>query len=61
VLSDAAPPDDLLHQPYLLDSGLVSRSFSFENPTGEPGKGGMAASRLGVERKGAPSRLVKPD
>lgn len=51
---------DLMHEPYLLDTGLVSRSISFENPTGEPGQGGQAASNLGVGRKGAPSRSIKP-
>jgi hypothetical protein len=51
---------DLVHQPYLLDTGLLSRSISFENPTGAPGGGGKAASALGVGRKGAPSRVLKP-
>ena len=50
---------DLAHRPYLLDTGLLSRSISFENPTGEPGAGGKAASRLGVGRKGAPSISLK--
>jgi hypothetical protein len=39
---------------------LVSRSISFENPTGAPGEGGKAASRLGPGRKGAPSRMIQP-
>lgn len=43
-----------------LESGLRSRSISFENPTGEPGEGGRAASPLGVGRKGAPARLLEP-
>lgn len=51
---------DLVNQPYSLDNGLVSRSISFENPTGEPGAGGKAASKLGEGRKGAPSRSIKP-
>ncbi len=51
---------DLIHQPYLLDTGLLSRSISFENPTGEPGKGGQAASRLGVGRKGSPAKSIAP-
>jgi hypothetical protein len=51
---------DLIHQPYLLDTGLTSRSISFENPTGEPGSGGKAASNLGVGRKGAPAKQIKP-
>jgi len=51
---------DLVGEPYRLDTGLVSRSISFENPTGAPGEGGKAASRLGVGRKGSPMRHVKP-
>ena len=51
---------DVIHQPYLLDTGLVSRSISFENPTGAPGEGGKAASNLGVGRKGSPMRPIKP-
>ena len=49
-------PIDLIGEPYLLDTGLTSRSISFENPTGAPGAGGQAASELGVGRKGAPNR-----
>jgi hypothetical protein len=51
---------DVVHQPFLLDTGLVSRSISFENPTGKPGEGGKAASPLGVGRKGSAYREVKP-
>ncbi len=51
---------DLIHEPYRLGTGLVSRSISFENPTGEASIGGRAASRLGVGRKGAPSRSIRP-
>jgi hypothetical protein len=50
---------DIVTEPYLLDTGLVSRSICFENPTGAPGEGGKAASRLGVGRKGAPSISLK--
>lgn len=50
---------DIVTEPYLLDTGLVSRSICFENPTGAPGEGGKAASRLGVGRKGAPSMSLK--
>ena len=50
----------LVRQPYLLDTGLDSRSISFENPTGAPGEGGKAASNLGPGRKGAPARKIKP-
>ena len=56
----AEQPPDLIHQPYQLDTGLVSRSISFENPTGAPGEGGKAASPLGVGRKGLPCKEVKP-
>ena len=51
---------DLVKDPYLLDTGLRSRSISFENPTGAPGQGGQAASQLGATRKGAPNRGFKP-
>jgi len=50
---------DIVTEPYLLDTGLVSRSICFENPTGAPGEGGKEASRLGVGRKGAPSISLK--
>ncbi len=46
---------DLISQPYLLDTGLISRSICFENPTGAPGEGGKTASNLGVGRKGSPA------
>jgi len=59
-LALAQQPPDLVHQPYLLDTGLVSRSLSFENPTGAPGEGGKAASPLGVGRKGAAWHSFKP-
>ncbi len=51
---------DLITKPYDLDTGMTSRSISFENPTGAPGQGGKAASRLGVGRKGRPARAIKP-
>ena len=56
----AQPGADVIHQPYALDTGLVSRSISFENPTGAPGEGGKASSNLGVGRKGAPARQIQP-
>ncbi len=52
-------PADIVAEPYLLDTGLVSRSISFENPTGAPGEGGKAASKLGVGRKGSPAITLK--
>ena len=51
---------DLIHAPYRLDTGLISRSISFENLSGASGEGGKAASQLGAGRKGAPSRSIKP-
>lgn len=50
---------DLRTEPYRLDTGLQSRSISFENPTGAPGEGGQAASRLGPGRKGRPAITLK--
>lgn len=45
---------------YDLTPKLQSRSISFENPTGEKGSGGNAASPLGKGRKGAPARHLHP-
>ncbi len=56
----AQQPPDVIHQPYELDTGLVSRSISFENPGGAPGEGGQTASNLGAGRKGQPSKRIKP-
>jgi hypothetical protein len=56
----AQSPLHLVHQPYDLDTGLVSRSISFENPSGSPGEGGKAASHLGPGRKGSPMRQIEP-
>jgi len=56
----SAQQPDLIGQPYLLDTGLISRSISFENPTGAPGAGGQAASNLGRGRKGSPMRNIEP-
>jgi hypothetical protein len=43
---------------YDLGTTLESRSISFENKSGEPGSGGMAASPLGVGRKGFPAKNI---
>ncbi len=43
---------------YLIPDGIESRSISFENPTGDRGAGGSAASPLGPGRKGDPVRHV---
>jgi hypothetical protein len=51
---------NLVREPYLLDTGLLTRSVSAENPTGESGKGGTAESYLGVGRKGKPNFPVEP-
>jgi hypothetical protein len=56
----AEPVPDLVTHPYRLDTGLDSRSISFENPTGAAGQGGRSASNLGPGRKGAPAREIKP-
>jgi hypothetical protein len=46
---------------YNVETNLKSRSITFENPSGAPGEGGKAANRnLGVGRKGAPARSIKP-
>jgi len=45
--------------PYRLETELESRSISAENPTGQRGTGGKAASHLGVGRKGAPNRKIR--
>ena len=45
LLSGCVPmqrPVDIVAEPYLLDTGLLSRSICFENPTGAPGEGGKA-------------------
>ncbi len=55
-----APAASFIHEPYRIDAPVASRSISYENPTGEPGKGGTAASKLGVGRKGAPAKTLKP-
>jgi hypothetical protein len=52
-------PGDIVSEPYLLDTGLTSRSICFENPTGAPGQGGREASNLGVGRKGKPMITLK--
>ncbi len=49
-----------MEQPYDINTKLESRAISFESPKGEKGKGGMAASPLGVGRKGSPSRMIAP-
>ena len=54
--SGAAIAQSLVNEPYRLDTGLKSRSISFENPTGQPGQGGQAKSNLGAARKGATVR-----
>lgn len=45
---------------YDLDNMLESRAISFENPTGAKGAAAMAASPLGVGRKGDPARFIAP-
>ncbi|MCJ7728502.1 MAG: DUF2961 domain-containing protein [Sedimentisphaerales bacterium] len=45
---------------YEIEAPVESRSISFENPTGEKGKGGTAASKIGAGRKGLPAKDFKP-
>ena len=59
TLPDTSIPDPV-REPYMLHTGVQSRSISFENPTGVPGQGGKAASKLGVGRKGSPCRTIQP-
>lgn len=54
------PDDNLVNSPFIIDTGLESRSISFENPTGERGAGGKKASPLGVGRKGSPAKGLAP-
>lgn len=61
ALQAGLPGPDPAREPYALNTGLESRSISFENPTGARGAGGKAASKLGVGRKGSPARQLKPD
>lgn len=56
----AAPGPGYIHEPYRLDTGVESRSISFENPRGERGAGGTASSNLGKGRKGSPARTLQP-
>lgn len=60
-LGACARPDVPAMDPlYAINPDLESRAISFENPTGERGRGGMAASPLGVGRKGSPARRLAP-
>lgn len=43
-----------------LPTNIHSRSISFENQSGDKGKGGQAASPLGPGRKGSPARMIAP-
>ncbi len=52
--------NSVIDEPYRLDTGLESRTISFENPTGERGAAGKAASNLGPGRKGSPAIDFKP-
>ncbi|MEN8188075.1 MAG: hypothetical protein ABFR05_13195, partial [Bacteroidota bacterium] len=60
ILQIAKAQINVSNELYNLNTNLQSRSISFENPTGEPGKGGKAASELGVGRKGAPMKMIEP-
>lgn len=58
--SCSQPQNQSSNQLFDLNTGLKSRSISFENPTGEPGQGGKEASNLGIGRKGFPSKNIEP-
>ena len=49
-----------VHEPYDLNTGLQSRSISFENPAGARGEGGKTSSPLGQGRKGSPAKTINP-
>ncbi|MFA5292324.1 MAG: glycoside hydrolase family 172 protein [Phycisphaerae bacterium] len=51
---------DVAEQPYLVNVPIESRSITAENPTGEKGRGGMAASKIGVGRKGKALLNIDP-
>ena len=52
--------EDFADQLFIVNVPVESRSITFENPTGEKGKGGMAASKIGVGRKGAALKNIDP-
>jgi hypothetical protein len=54
------PDENVIHSPFVWGKSIESRSISFENPTGEKGAGGKAASNLGVGRKGSPAKELAP-
>jgi hypothetical protein len=54
------PDENVIHSPFVWGKSIESRSFSFENPTGEKGGGGKASSHLGVGRKGMPAKDLAP-
>ena len=58
--SQVVSDEDIVSAPYLVNTPIESRSISFENPTGAKGKGGMAASKIGVGRKGAALTNLNP-
>lgn len=60
IFALATPQIPVSEDLFNLDVKIESRSISFENPTGEPGEGGKAASELGVGRKGAPNKRIQP-
>ena len=61
ILSNAfADSEDFVDNPSIVNVPVESRSITFENPKGEKGKGGMAASKIGVGRKGAALKNINP-
>jgi hypothetical protein len=45
---------------YNLNTGVQSRSISFENLSGGKGEGGKSSNHLGVGRKGFPAKQIAP-
>ncbi len=60
VLHNNHSIEDVASTPYLVNVPNESRSITFENPTGAKGKGGTAASQIGVGRKGAALKSIRP-
>jgi hypothetical protein len=66
LIASAAPStasaqnEDFVAQPYVVNVPVESRSITFENPTGEKGKGSMTASKIGIGRKGAALKNLDP-
>ena len=56
----ADPSVDLINQPYVLDTGLTSRSISFENPDRRAGRGRQGGQQPRPRPQGRPGATIKP-